>query len=276
MMIKTLVAGALALLAMVDAQAQVFGATKPIWVQRSMYRNIIVLDGPTHRCLTFGRRSARQSCVKKDAPATNLVFGYTQRMFDALQYVPNVKRVLVVGIGGGSIPMAIREKYPDVMVDAVELDQEVINVAERFFNFNPNNELLRVFAEDGRVHIRRAIREGVKFDVVMLDAFDKDYIPEHMATAEFLMQVKSALTPNGILMSNTYKKTGFAKYEEATYQHVFGSVYESAIPNGNRIIFAGKHAADVASHLPDSARIDESDATVMRDRFSPVNSLLVR
>lgn len=28
--------------------------------------------------------------------------------------------------------MAIREKYPDVMVDAVELDQEVINVAERF------------------------------------------------------------------------------------------------------------------------------------------------
>lgn len=276
MMIKALVAGVLAMLVMVDAQAQVFGATKPIWVQRSMYRNIIVLDGPTHRCLTFGRRSARQSCMEKGAPATRLVFGYTERMFDALQYLPNVKRVLVVGIGGGSIPMAIREKYPDARVDAVELDQEVINVAERFFNFKPNSELLRVFAEDGRVHIRRAIREGVKFDVIMLDAFDKDYIPEHMATAEFLEQVKNALTPDGVLISNTYKKTGFAKYEEATYQNVFGVVYESAIPNGNRIIFAGARAADVASKLPDSQRIDESNATVMRDRFSPVNSLLAR
>eukprot|EP01034_Spumella_vulgaris_P043368 gene43368-53847_t len=183
---------------MVDAQAQVFGATKPIWVQRSMYRNIIVLDGPTHRCLTFGRRSARQSCMEKDAPcssasrcgarqscmekdapATKLVFGYTQRMFDALQYVPNVKRVLVIGIGGGSIPMAIREKYPDVMVDAVELDQEVINVAERFFNFKPNNELLRVFAEDGRVHIRRAIPHG-SFDSgiqISIAEHDKRRVP---------------------------------------------------------------------------------------------------
>lgn len=275
MLSRSILALGLVLLAMADAQAQTFGATTPLWIQRSMYRNIIVLDGPTHRCLTFGRRSARQSCIEKDAPASKLVFGYTQRIFDALQFVPKVERVLVIGIGGGSIPMAIRSVYPGAHVDAVELDQEVINVAERYFQFKPD-EKLNVFAEDGRVFIRRAIREGVRFDVVILDAFDRDYIPEHMASAEFLAQIKTAMTPKGVLLANTFKSTNFAKYEEATYQFVFDFVYESLIPNGNRIMIAGAPAVDVAGSLPDSRRVPNSGATVMRDRFAPVNALLVR
>ena len=255
------------------SQAQTFGATKTIWQQRSMYRNIIVLEGNGHRCLTFGARSDRQSCIELSNPG-RLVFGYTQRIFDTLHHMPNMSRVLIIGIGGGSLPMAIREAYPKAHVDAVELDQEVINVALRYFQFKPD-EKLAVFAEDGRVFIRKSIRQNIKYDAIILDAFDKDYIPEHMTSAEFLGQVKTALQADGVLLANTFKSTNFAKYEEATYQYVFGDIYESNIPSGNRIIIAGQRASALASKLPDSHQVPPSSAAVMTDKFSPANALLI-
>lgn len=269
---KTLTALILALAA-ATAQAQTFGATKPIWQQRSMYRNIIVLEGNGHRCLTFGARSDRQSCIDLSNPG-KLVFGYTQRIFDALTHIPRLNRILIIGIGGGSLPMAIRETYPNTHVDAVELDHEVINVALRYFQFKPD-EKLAVFAEDGRVFIRKSIRQNIRYDAIVLDAFDKDYIPEHMTTAEFLGQVKRALHTDGVLLANTFKATNFAKYEEATYQYIFGEIYESTIPSGNRIIIAGKQARTLASELPNSHLVAPSGAPMMTDKFSPANALLI-
>ena len=256
------------------AQAQTFGANRPIWQQRSMYRNIIVLEGNDHRCLTFGKRSNRQSCINLKSPKS-LVFDYTQRIFDALAYISKLERVLIIGIGGGSLPMAIRETYPDTQIDAVELDQEVVNVALRYFQFQPD-EKLAVFAEDGRVFIRKKRHQNIKYDAIILDAFDKDYIPEHMTSMEFVAHVKNTLTDNGILLANTFKTTNFAKHEESTYQAVFGDIYESLIPNGNRIIIAGQRAAGVAENLPASQKITQSKAAVMTDKYSPANALLAR
>lgn len=268
------IAAFLLAVASLSVQAQTFGAFNQIWQQRSMYRNIIVLEGNGHRCLTFGKRSARQSCMEMANP-NKLVVGYTQRMLDTMQFLEQRRRVLVIGIGGGSLPMALRHHYSDTHVDAVELDQEVINVAHDYFKFKPD-EKLTVYAVDGRVFIRMAIRQGVKYDAIMLDAFDKDYIPEHMASAEFLRQIQSALTKEGVVVANTYQGTEFSRYEEATYQNVFGTIYESLIPNGNRIILAGPRAPDVAAGLDAARAVQPSTATVMTDRFSPANALLAK
>ena len=272
-MIKPIIPVILALAATVTAQAQTFGATTPVWKQRSMYRNIIVLEGNGHRCLTFGARSDRQSCINLSNPG-KLVFSYTQKIFDALQYLPKIDRVMVIGIGGGSLPKAIRAEYPEAHVDAVELDQEVINVAFRHFQFKPD-EKLNVFAEDGRVFIRKKAHQKTTYDAIILDAFDKDYIPEHMSTREFFGQIKSLINKNGVLLANTFKETNFAKYEEATYQSVFGQIYESVVPSGNRIIIAGQHARELASRLPDTYPVQASKTEVMTDKFSPANALLI-
>ena len=102
-----------------------------------------------------------------------------------------------------------------------------------------------------------------------------------MATAEFLAQVKAVLDDHGILLANTFSGTSYQKYEEATYQAVFGNIYEAVIPNGNlivrnRIILAGRSAESVASRLPKSSLVEKSRALVLTDKFSPVNALLTR
>lgn len=221
-----------------SALAQKLNINQPVWQQRSIYRNILVVEGDGRRCLMFGRQSSRQSCIEIGQPK-KLIFGYTQRIFAAVNEMETVNRVLIIGVGGGSLPMAIREKYPSAMIDAVELDPEVVKVAERYFHFKPDDHIA-VHTDDGRVFVRKAIRKKIKYDVVILDAFDKDYIPEHMATKEFLEQVKEVLNDNGLLLANTFSLTRYQKYEEATYQAVFGTIYESRLSStGNRLFLAG-------------------------------------
>jgi spermidine synthase len=60
---------------------------------------------------------------------------------------------------------------------------------------------MRVYVDDGRDFIE-ASRGG--YDVIILDSFDTDAIPRHLATLEFLRGVQNALTPAGIVVANVW------------------------------------------------------------------------
>jgi spermidine synthase len=89
---------------------------------------------------------------------------------------------------------------------------------------------------DDRVYVKRAAREGTKYDLVMLDAFDHEYIPEHLLTREFLTEVKSLLTPNGVLVGNTFSSSKLYDAESTTYAAVFGTFFN--LKAANRVIIA--------------------------------------
>ena len=78
-----------------------------------------------------------------------------------------------------------------------------------------------------------------KYDLIILDAFNGDYIPEHLLTIEFLQEVKNLLSDNGILSANTFSSSELYNYESVTYQAVFNQLQILQSPTkGNRIIFA--------------------------------------
>jgi spermidine synthase len=148
---------------------------------------------------------------------------------------PAPKRLLIIGLGGGSIPIALREVLPDAQIDVIEIDPAVTRVARRYFGF-VDGPKMRVFEVDGRVYVKRAVREGTKYDAILLDAFDHEYIPEHLLTREFLAEVKSLLTPQGVLVGNTWSSSRLYEHESATYAAVFGTFYN--LKAANRVIVA--------------------------------------
>jgi spermidine synthase len=87
--------------------------------------------------------------------------------------------------------------------------------------------------------VKRAIRLGARYDVIVLDAFEADYIPEHLSTVEFLGLVKRLLATGGTLAANTWAAPAVTQREIATYQAVFGQVWMADMPGGNRILLAG-------------------------------------
>src|SRR5690606_26578921 len=104
-----------------------------------------------------------------------MVFAYTRMMTSALLLKPDTSSVLVIGLGGATLPLALAKILPDATIDSVEIDPAVARVAERFFGYRqgPRQQL---FIEDGRAFVERARRAGKQYDMIMLDAFDSDYI----------------------------------------------------------------------------------------------------
>lgn len=209
--------------------------------ERSLYRNILVEDNDDLRCLKFNVKSTKtqQSCLLKSQPK-KLVFNYTKLLMASLLVNPEPKRILIIGLGGGTMSNILAELYPQSEIDNVEIDPAVIKVARDYFGFFESDKI-KTYAQDGRIFIKRAILKKQNYDWIILDAFNGDYIPEHLMTEEFLTEAKTLLTEDGILSANTFSLSDLYAHESATYKAVFGDFYQVANKaNSNRIILVSK------------------------------------
>jgi len=161
--------------------------------ERSLYTSILVQQSRGLLCLNFTlkRADSSQSCMDVKNPK-RMVFSYTRMVMAGLLFNPNPKNIMIVGLGGGTLPMALNELFPQAKIQTVEIDGAVVDVAKRFFNFqeSANNKIVQ---QDARVFAKRANLKKEKFDFIILDAFNGDYIPEHLMTREFLTEVQIRL-----------------------------------------------------------------------------------
>jgi spermidine synthase len=263
--------------------------------ERSLYREVLVYESGSVRCICFTRfcRIGRQTCQDVKHP-DRIVMNYPQMMLGALFVMPEPRSVLIIGLGGGTIPRALQEVIPNARIDVVEIDPAVVNVARRYFDMGQNGNL-NVIEADGRVHVKRALRGQQRYDLIMLDAFDHEYIPEHLLTQEFLQEVKSLLTPTGVLAANTFSSSRLYDHESATYASVFPQFFN--LKRENRVIIASNGSLPDDAYLrANSAKFDkafdafgfsaqkildlfsrkqdwERDARVLTDQYSPANLL---
>lgn len=289
----------LCLLSLVLGAQQVSAQRNIIHEERSQYRDIVVTEFNGQRCMLFNvvRGDMNQTCMDLSDP-DRLIFTYTKMSFAGLLFNPAPERILIAGLGGGTIPMLLRDLYPEAEIDVVEIDPAVVKVAKEWFHYeeDANHE---VHVVDARVFIKRAGLQGEKYDFVMLDAFSGEYIPEHLLSREFLQEVKALLTDDGILVANTFSGSRLYDHESVTYSDVFGTFYNFKLPeSGNRIILATPgeslpHPGDLRAparalyerlepyginilEFPPRLSVEpdwDTDARILTDQYSPANLL---
>ncbi|MGA8708147.1 MAG: fused MFS/spermidine synthase [Steroidobacteraceae bacterium] len=283
------------LMALTLMPAAVRAAPPLIHSERSLYRQVYVYGDYSTRCLCFTRecRIGRQSCIDLKQP-DRLMFEYTQMMLGALLLNPDPHTILIIGLGGGTLPRTLGKLLPNADIDVVEIDPAVVRVAAEYFGYQTGPHQ-HVYEEDGRAYVRRMLHTLQRYQLIMLDAYDQQYIPEHLLTQEFLRQVRSLLAPNGIVAANTFSSSRLYQNESATYRAVFGPFYN--LKSANRVILAsnaslpsiaqarynaehfdaaftalGFKAASVLSLF--STAIDwDPKARVLTDQYSPANLL---
>ena len=101
-------------------------------------------------------------------------------------------------MGGGAVTKRWWRDYPDMTIDSVEIDPVVVDVARRYFGL-PDDPRLGVFTTDARRYVQTSNDE---YDVVIVDAYYADSLPFHLTTTEFLREVKSRMSPDGVLAYN--------------------------------------------------------------------------
>jgi len=244
-------------MAMVVLMNSTFADTKLVHKERSLYRNIIVYKTNNRQCLAFTvkRKDHNQSCIDLDDP-DRLVFAYVRMVFAALLVNPAPQNILVIGLGGGSIPSSLNKLYPQATIDISEIDEAIVQVASNYFDFSAN-EQMKVSISDARVFVKRALLRKEQYDLVILDAFTGDYIPEHLMTREFLNEINQLLSSTGVLAANTFSTSRLYNHESVTYQRVFGEFFNFKMPGtSNRVIVTGK-ANSGKSTLPQRSTLIE-------------------
>lgn len=184
--------------------------------------------------MRFSQNGSKQTRMSLAAP-DRLIADYTRMMLGAFYLNPGPLKILIIGLGGGTLARAVSSIATEAEVDIVEIDPAVIDAAKIYFNFKENSRI-HIHKRDGRAFVGNAGKHGVTYDMVMLDAYDDRYIPGHMLTLEFLTEVKRILTPEGVLSANTWKSSLFFDNESVTYEAVFGRFF--TLLKNNRVILA--------------------------------------
>jgi SAM-dependent methyltransferase len=129
----------------------------------------------------------------------------------------NRLRILVVGLGGACIQRFLHDRLPTAIIESVELDPVVRDVARQFFALKEDDRQI-VHIADGREFLEKTDQQ---YDLIMLDAFSADSIPYMLSTREFLLAVKQRLKPGGVLCANLWR--GVPEYADMlkTYDDVY-------------------------------------------------------
>jgi spermidine synthase len=217
---------------------------KVLYEKKSPYSTIIVTeDEQGLRTLMFDRNGVRQSVVKPGDP-DHLELAYAKVMPVGCAVVDEPRRVLIVGLGGGTVPSFLRKHFPKMTIDAVELDPDVVDVAKRFFGFR-EDAAMHAYVKDGRKFIEDCRQP---YDIIFLDAFGSDSIPYSLATQEFLVSVRKALAPKGIVVANIWNRGSNELYDSMlrTYQEVFDDLYAVEVRGvGNEIVIGLKQKGNL-------------------------------
>ena len=198
----------------------------------------------------------------------DLVIPVNRSMTTALIYPPEPKRVLMVGLGAGSISTYLARAMPDLVIDSLEIDPGVIDVAKKYFGIRESKRV-RYLAGDGRVMLRR---NRQTYDVILLDAYHGGYVPFHLLTKEFYELVKERLAPGGVAAFNVHDNTKLYVSTVKTLASVFPEVH--LYPSGvAEVVMIGTTQA-----APDAATL-ASRAKALQERHKfryPMPQLLAK
>ena len=214
----------------------------------------------------FGVRSLHigsdtiQSSMRLARP-NDLELAYTRSMMAFLLFNERPERVLMIGMGGGSLAKFIYHQLPAATIDVVELDPRVVAIARQQFFVPPDDERLSVHIGDGAEWVARA---GAPVDIIVLDGYDGDSQVEELATPDFYRNCRARLTPRGILVVNLWgSDRHFHEYLERI-EAVFaaGTLCLPAEKPGNVIVFGFRES-------PGNPNWDELEgkAAALRDRY---------
>lgn len=200
----------------------------------SPYNTIFVYEQTPYITLAFGHKHRRYVESRRNPDdLTELPVPYTRAFTIALAYPQTLDSILMIGMGGGSTSWYVHEALPKAKVIAVELDEEIIRLAKKYYKLEETPRF-SIRALDGRVHI---LRDKTKHDIIFIDAYRGPFVPFHLMTKEFFTLAKKRLKPGGVLAQNIEPSTMLFDRAIATMVEVFDQVdlYEA---DGNMVAIA--------------------------------------
>ncbi|MFN2466342.1 MAG: spermidine synthase [Candidatus Dormibacteria bacterium] len=239
----TVAAGLVAALASILAGGQIKppAAGRLLYEADSEYGYIQVVQLGSRRELILNEGQAVHSIYD---PGALLTGGY----WDLLTAAPLLgyrhwegqrpKRVLILGLAGGTVARQLTAAYgPQVQIDGVEIDPQIVSVGRRYFDMTEPN--LHPIVADGRYFLDTTPN---LYDLILVDVYRQPYIPFQFTTKEFFKSCRAHLATNGVVAVNVGRAPNDYRLVDAisgTMGAVFPEVYQQDTPRFlNTVVYA--------------------------------------
>nr|CAA6829451.1 MAG: Spermidine synthase (EC [uncultured Thiotrichaceae bacterium] len=207
---------------------------KTIETLNDAFGELKVLDHDEFRTLAFAEDDA-QSTMLKSTPHI-LQYEYTQAMLLVLLFC-QPKRVLLLGLGGGSLMTTLHHHIKGIHITAVELRALVVEVAYKYFRL-PRGKKMQVVQQSADDFVCETMPK--KVDVVFADLYHRDGVDETQLQAEFIAHCAKQLKDRGWLVIN-----GWVEHQDnptfiTALQEHFVDIRTVLTGSHNWVILAGK------------------------------------
>ncbi|HHA18235.1 MAG TPA: spermidine synthase [Methylophaga sp.] len=164
---------------------------------------IEVVDLGDTRSMHFGT-FPRQSSMSITTPHT-LELTYTEAMMACLLLNGNPEKVLIIGLGGGSLVKFLLHHFPECQIDVVEYREDVVKVAHGYFNVPENDSRLNIYLGDGYLFTQECFyRADDNYDLILVDAYDHIGMAASVGVQAFFDSCAGLLTSQGVLSINLW------------------------------------------------------------------------
>jgi spermidine synthase len=127
-----------------------------------------------------------------------LSLDYTRKMMTFLLFKRAPARILLLGLGGGSLAKFCYRRLPRAALTAVEVNPHVIALRDAFL-IPRDDGRFRVICADGAAYVSRLAQSK---DVILADACDHEGIAPELDAIEFYRAVLSCLSRDGVFVAN--------------------------------------------------------------------------
>lgn len=173
---------------------------------------------------------------------------YTREMMAGLllRPAPWPARVLLIGLGAGSLAKFVHRQLPDACTTVVEIASEVHGVARQYFRLPDEDARLRVVIGDGAGFVEQ---DGSQWGLIAVDGFDRHARAGALASQAFYAACRRRLAADGLLAVNMFgERRGFKTQLQRLQKAFDGRVLAlPPCPSGNVVAFA---AADGVVEVP--------------------------
>lgn len=200
------------------------------------YSKPFILDSGVRRFLHFDL-DAVQSAMRLDEP-DRLSLRYTRKMMAFLLFNRAPERILLLGLGGGSLAKFCYRRLPCAVLTAVEVNPDVIALREEF-RIPPDDARFHVICADGMTYVARLNQSK---DVILADVCDRAGIAPEFNAIEFYQDIHRSLSPGGVFVINMCSDIDCYLAHLAKILAVFGGEFMTlqVRPQGNVIVLAFK------------------------------------
>ncbi|MDT8370398.1 MAG: methyltransferase [Gammaproteobacteria bacterium] len=166
-----------------------------IFSQQTADKNIRVWQQDERRWLDFADGLIQSEITLGKPDILPLVLN--RAMLAGMLFVGPPKRILLAGTGGGAMARYVADRFPDVIGDAVEISETIVELAKDYFEFPFNN--WQLITTDNVDYVQDCQQ---KYDLIVIDIAVDQKTPTWLIKQSFLQHCRSLLTTRGHIAFN--------------------------------------------------------------------------